>query len=178
MPNIASVIKSHNIKVATNNKDTPQESPKTCNCPKKEKPNCPLQGNCLAASIIYKAEVKVTNEPTNTKAYIGLTELTFKKRYYNHVQSFKKEAKKHSTELSRYVWQLKKKKKPHTISWSIVTKARPYSNGSKRCDLCLTEKLAIINADKQNLLNKRSELISKCRHENKFYLTKCAGNIT
>ena len=28
----------------------------------------------------------------------------------------------------------------------------------------------IISADPSKLLNKRSELISKCRHENKFYV--------
>ena len=32
------------------------------------------------------------------------------------------------------------------------------------------EKLMIINSKPDELLNKRSELISKCRHENKFYL--------
>ena len=36
--------------------------------------------------------------------------------------------------------------------------------------LCITEKLHILKADKSYLLNKRSELISKCRHENKFHL--------
>ena len=45
-----------------------------------------------------------------------------------------------------------------------------HSNISKRCDLCLTEKLMIITANPDRILNKRSELISKCRHENKFYL--------
>ena len=38
-----------------------------------------------------------------------------------------------------------------------------------RCNLCLAEKLCILTADKSVLLNKRSELITKCRHENKFY---------
>ena len=36
--------------------------------------------------------------------------------------------------------------------------------------LCvLLRKLCILTADKSVLLNKRSELITKCRHENKFY---------
>ena len=48
--------------------------------------------------------------------------------------------------------------------------APAYSNQSKRCHLCLTENLYLIRAKKASLLNKRSELISKCRHENKFYL--------
>ena len=55
-----------------------------------------------------------------------------------------------------------------TINWSILATAPAYSNKSKWCHLCLTEKLYLVRAKKQSLLNKRTELISKCRHENKF----------
>ena len=49
-----------------------------------------------------------------------------------------------------------------------------YSNITKRCPLCLQEKLAIISYEKpEELLNKRSELISKCRHQNKFLISQC-----
>ena len=46
------------------------------------------------------------------------------------------------------------------------------TSGSRRCDLCLTEKLKIMREDPELLLNKRSELVSKCRHKNKFILAK------
>ena len=36
------------------------------------------------------------------------------------------------------------------------------------CYLCLNEKLFIIEHQGNNLLNQRNELISKCRHKNKF----------
>ena len=75
-----------------------------------------------------------------------------------------------STELSKDIWQLKDININFTTKWSIIARARPYNNSSKRCDLCLAEKLYIIKHSNNNLLNKRSELISKCRHENKFYL--------
>ena len=52
-----------------------------------------------------------------------------------------------------------------------MKKAQAYRNGSKRCNLCLTEKLAIIEGEPNKILNKRAELVSKCRHENKFYLS-------
>ena len=39
-------------------------------------------------------------------------------------------------------------------------------------DLCLTEKLEIINEDLKLLPNKQSELVSKCRNKNKFILVK------
>ena len=36
--------------------------------------------------------------------------------------------------------------------------------------MCLNEKLEIASYKDDNLLNKRSELINKCRHQNKFNL--------
>ena len=50
-----------------------------------------------------------------------------------------------------------------------MDQARPYVNGFKKCNLCLTEKYHIITSD-LNLVNKRSELISKCCHVNKYLL--------
>ena len=162
MPNIASIIKAHNKQISTSGTGT---DPITCNCRKKDL--CPLQGNCQATNIIYNAEVKENN---NSQLYIGLTEPPFKVRYNNHTQSFKHEKHQNSTELSKHIWQLKRNKTPFTINWSIASRAQSYNSESKRCNLCLTEKLHILNAEKHSLLNKRPELISKCCHENKFYL--------
>ncbi|PIK53180.1 hypothetical protein BSL78_09933 [Apostichopus japonicus] len=121
----------------------------------------------LPGFIIYKAEVKTID---NCKTYIGLTEPPFKLRYGNHKMSLNHEKHQNATELSKHIWQLKQNNQPFTINWSIASRAKAYSNESKRCNLCLTEKLIIINTDKRTLLNKRPELISKCRHENKFYI--------
>lgn len=41
---------------------------------------------------------------------------------------------------------------------------------SMRCDLCLAEKVKIMRKDPELLLNKRSEMVSKYRHKNKFIL--------
>ena len=48
---------------------------------------CPLSGNCLQSSVIYKATVKSHNTNTS-ETYISLTENDFKTRYGNHVASF------------------------------------------------------------------------------------------
>ena len=169
MPNVSSIIKTHN-KQTLKVDETPNS--KTCNCRSKEL--CPLQGNCLATNIVYNAEVTSQNQ---RRTYIGLTEPAFKLRYSNHLQSFRHERYKNSTELSKFIWGLKQRNIPYTIKWSIASRARPYSNESKRCDLCLTEKLLIMNANKQSLLNKRPELISKCRHQNKFYLCNFKASV-
>ena len=43
MPNISSIIKSHNQKVLSN--DVSKSSKSSCNC--RDKSSCPLNGNCL-----------------------------------------------------------------------------------------------------------------------------------
>ena len=58
-----------------------------------------------------------------------------------------------------------------TLKWSLVKSVPSYSNISKKCLLYLNEKLEIVNfKDLDHLLNKCSELISKCRHANKYLL--------
>ena len=56
--------------------------------------------------------------------------------------------------------------------WKIVRRCSPYNASSKRCYLCLNEKLDISKYRGNNLLNKKTELISKCRHQNKYTLSK------
>ncbi len=46
---------------------------------------------------------------------------------------------------------------------SIPRQSISYTGGSKRCNLCLEEKLCILkDKSKQNLLNKKSEIVSTC----------------
>ena len=73
-----------------------------------------------------------------------------------------------STTLSKYIWELKDNGKEFNIKWSILKHAKVYTAGSKTYSSRLGKKLCILNADKRNLFNKRSELISKCRHLNKL----------
>ena len=164
MPSAASIIKSRNKNGFAKEGGQQGNVSKTCNC-RKNNP-CPMQGKCLTPSVIYKAEVKACDED-NSKLYIGLTELPFKSRYYSHQQSFRDAKQKYSTELFRHVWELKQKRKEPIIT-SINGKAHSYENGTKRYDLRLTEKLFIINSGKGRLLKRRSDLISKCRHQNEF----------
>lgn len=47
-----------------------------------------------------------------------------------------------------------------------IKHAISYTGGSKRCNLCLEEKLFILKENvKACLLNKRSELVSSCHHK-------------
>ena len=64
------------------------------------------------------------------------------------------------------------------ISCKIKGIYKSYNPTSKRCNLCLTEKLEILDDPDKNLLNKRSEFVSQCRHKNKYRLKTLASNMT
>ena len=99
-----------------------------------------------------------------------LAKKNFKERYNDHTASFTNKSKEKSTELSKYIWELKNSSINYDLKWSVACKAHPYTGGTRKCDLCLTEKLAIMKADSESLLNARDEFVSKCRHMNKFTL--------
>ena len=131
----------------------------------------------MSEDVIYKCTALTTFQLK--KIYPGLAEGEFKKqRYYNHTQSFRNENYSNSTTLSSYVWKIKKtKKETPTLVWEIIRTAPPYTNISKQCSLCLHEKLAIhMYTNQSELLNKRSELVSKYRYESKFLLQTFNSN--
>ena len=76
----------------------------------------------------------------------------FKKRFYGHQLSIKDRKYAKSTELSKHLWKSKDKGQQYIIKWTIKKKATPYSNGSKRCSLCLTEKLCTLTLNRPGLL--------------------------
>ena len=163
MTNLKQNIDGHN-KSTLRKKVVPS---KTCNCRKPA--DCPLAGNCLKESVVYQATVAtVDNRPDQT--YVGLTENSFKTRFTNHKASFNHPSKRLNTELSKYVWQLKDTKTNFQITWKILKQAAPYNPASNRCNLCLWEKYFIICRPDLASLNKRNELITSCRHANKFLL--------
>ena len=165
MPNMEAVISGHNRKLL--NAPVSSQENRTCNC-RKGPTTCPLKGKCLMQSIVYQADVK---EDTRTSTYIGLASNTFKERFTNHQSSFKHQNQKESTALSKHIWDLKEQRKAHDICWSIAATAPAYNPNSKTCHLCLMEKTLILTSDHPYPLNKRTELLSKCRHRRKYLLS-------
>lgn len=54
---------------------------------------------------------------------------------------------------------------------------KTFSNITRRCLRCLHEKIAInFHTQQKELLNKRSEIISKCRYENKYIISQFIPN--
>ena len=142
---------------------------RNCNC--RANNNCPLDGKCLLSNIVYSAEVLIGNNQHGDK-YFGICETEFKTRLGNHENSFKNRHKEEDTELSKYIRNLKDKNiTNYRIKWSIVKQTSSYNSVTNSCNLCLLEKLVICNfRDKDRLINKHMDLVSKCRHENEFIL--------
>ena len=161
-PNVKNLIKQHNTSIMKSN---PETNKRACNC--RTKDNCPLDGKCLSECIVYEATVLSTNQ---TKVYFGTAEGSFKSRYNNHTKSFRLRDNEHETKLSKHIWSLKDSNIEFSIKWRIKSKAIPYKCGSRNCNLCLAEKVAIARYKGDGLLNKRTELLSKCRHRNKFII--------
>ena len=178
MPNIASIISSHNKKILNTEQNQEEGAEnRTCNC--RYKNTCPQAENCLQESAIYKAEVTHTQ---GRAAYIGLTGGQFKTRYNLHTRSFRNRDHKNDTTLSQYIWKQTDKgikfkwhPDPKTnvaeINWSYLATAPTYSTTTNTCILCNREKAEILYSDDPDLLNKRDEITSKCRHRKKFLLS-------
>ena len=162
MPNMETIIKSHNSALTKTNNSTQSRQ---CDC--RVKNECPLDNKCLTKNVVYEATVKTRS---TEKRYIGMTSCTFKRRYYGHLSSFRHEENRHSTSLSNHIWGLKKSATPYSISWKIRKQALPYSPLTDRCNLCNWEKLLIITSNRSDVLNKRTELLSKCPHKRKYLL--------
>ena len=136
-----------------------------CNC-KGGPVNCPFNGNCLQNDVVYEAEVITIQE---ARPYIGATQ-DFKGRYTTHMSNTKLEKYENATSLATYIWSLKRKNIEYRINWKILCKARSYCPESGKCNLCITEKSKILFYKGRNLINKRSEIMAKCRHRAKHKL--------
>ena len=120
----------------------------------------------MTPSLVYKAEVKVGSE---NKMYIGQTTNTFRNRLALHNSDVRTE--KNRTGLTTYLIGKKKKGiNVDEIKWSKMFEVHPRQKGEKMCNLCNLEKTSIAIADPSISLNKRSEILQRCRHRDKLVL--------
>ena len=167
---MSQIIKGHNKKIVQ------KETQETLECNCRVKTDCLLNGDCRKESVIYKCTATTCN---SKKVYLGLTEGEFtKQRHYDHVKSFKNRFYANSTTLSSYAWEMKKRKNvTPVLTWAVLRTAKAYSNITKRWSLSLYEKLAIITyLYLEEVLSRRSELVTKCKYENKLPLKNFNSN--
>ena len=136
LPNFVNMIKSLNNRILLSEEKI-QDQPK-CNCQQKD--TCPLEGHCLDKELIYRCILK-ENTTSDGVNYNGLTENTFKDRFYKHRNSFKYEFKANS----------KASKIESCIGQLLIM--LNHINGFKRCNLCLTQKYHILTSP-INLINR------------------------
>ena len=97
------------------------------------------------------------------ETYIGLWKPPFKSRYGNHKSTFRHSHKRMKTTLAGYIWKLQDEGVPYNIKWETIATARAFTASSKKCRLCLMEKVKIMHTGAT--LNKRTEFFSSCRHK-------------
>ena len=79
-----------------------------------------------------------------------MTANPFKSRFNNHKKSFNHTKLENETELSKYIWDLRRKDKDFTIKWSIMKRAPADTSGCQRCNLCIDAKLCLMQGDVKN----------------------------
>ena len=80
VPNMKRMIAGHNKKVIARAEGRVPPTSFGCNCDDGVE-SCPLDGECLTPSLVYKAEIDMGE---GTQVYIGQTHKTFKQRLYLH----------------------------------------------------------------------------------------------
>ena len=132
----------------------------------------PLSQNCLINKIIYKAILTPIHRCYKEKILIGIAEIRIKLWHPNHQRQSKCLKYKTDTELCNEVVQMKKswqKPRYHVGNSTKMFFLQPQLN---KMQLCLKEKLEIVTYHGNNLLNIKLGLISKCKHQNKYMLSK------
>ena len=95
--------------------------------------------------------------------------LLLKQRYANHLTTFRNKNIQQECSLKDVVWDLKDRGISFTIKWQILKESRSYKAGDNKCNLCLDEKLYILeNSNDGKLINKGIQNMEKCRHKNRF----------
>ena len=165
LPNLERIIAGHNKRILAAKQNINAAEQSTCNC--RPGNQCPLNDNCLKASIVYKAEVKLNKnneeqgnqqqQEVRSKVYLGTAANTFKERFRNHKLSFTNDRYKNNTSLSKYIWKLKEDQVPFQVHWSAVGKAPTYTPSTNICHLCNLEKTLILLSEEETSLKKRSE---------------------
>ena len=122
-------------------------------------------------NVVYQATIYPKEDINNKKYYISVSSTSWKISYGNHKYSFSHEHKKNQTTLSKHYWGLKNKGLTPDIQWSILKKSNTLKSFDNRCNQCLEEKIHILLfPEPKKLLNKRNELIARCRQRAKFKL--------
>ena len=108
-----------------------------------------------------------TEDNGDVRNYIGITGSDFKERFRNHQKLFSDAIFSKDTELSKYIWNLRRTGQTFRTYRLILKRVEAYTAGASRRNLCNYRKRFILNTDKRTLFTK--ETFSNCRHVNDFW---------
>ena len=169
MPNMAKAVEQHNQQVLQEDQSE-TEHQGGCNC-RGGPAVCPLQGNCQARAVVYRATVTESGNG-NVETYTGVTGGTFKKRWAGHKTTFEHEKNRNNTTLANHIWQLKNENKQYEIKWGIIDRGRTFNPTTRKCRVCLKEKKHILYNQNGSSLNRRTEIFNTCMHRTQKLLEK------
>ena len=125
---------------------------------------------CYFVGELYTKRQLKERVPALSKRSLALPKAA-SSRAITATQAILETLRKHCTALSKYIWNLKDINANFSLKWKIIKRCKTYSARTKRCNLCLHEKLIIIRHPEMATLNSRSELLSSCRHRKKHLLS-------
>ena len=120
----------------------------------------------MPTNVLYKTSTTPNEGNSKTKIYYDVSETAFKLRYANHKKTFNNIKYQTDTELLNEYWNIILANKTSNISWEILGTHKSDNQSSKQC--LFSEKLVITLHGDDNMLNKKSEVITKRRHRNKY----------
>ena len=115
-----------------------------------------MNGHCLTDQVVYQGDLKFKEvnpfthrEEEIHKIYVGRTATSFKTRYGNHKQTFKKMDQETKTKLSGEILRLKRIRPDYDfdLKFSVLVLPKAYNRETKMCQLCLSEKTKILYRD-------------------------------
>ena len=129
-------------------------------------------GNSGEAKLFLCSKHEVLDGHVET--YLGASQMWKTMYTTGHARDERDPAYRHATTRAEYIWQLKDEGKTYSESWRIIDRASRYNPITKRCNLCLKEKVYIIFHRNLASLNKRivAEFYQPCLHRFQTFLAK------
>ena len=130
-----------------------------------------MGGRCNSRKNVYQSCISpMEHNSDGERVYIGISAGNWKRRCYNHRHSFSSPRLRNQAAQSKYFWHLKDQGLTPQLKWKIIRQSSAVNNFNGRCNLCIDEKISIVNfRNRILLLNERNELVFKCRHEENSY---------
>ena len=150
--NMYNILSNHNRRLL-NELTTRDRNPNVESCNSRNKEKCPLGGRCTTMNVVYQACISpMEQQKDRERVYIGISAGNWKQRWYSHRHSFSNPKHRYQTALSKYFWGLKDQGLSPQIKWKIIRHSSAANSFNGRCNLCLDEKISIINFKNRKLL--------------------------